>query len=360
MNNGSHTSITISTGTIIKIISILLLIGALFYLRDIVFGILTSIVIASAIEPLTRLLVRKRIPRVPAVVIIYAALMTIIAFFVYLILPYLMHELVGFMQILPQYITSLEVASTGSGSEFFGWQRAVQGISESGSVGNAVQQFIANLTNASSSLLNAISAVFGGAVSFVLIIVISFYFAVQENGVEEFLRLVTPLNKEEYVINLWRRTQRKIAWWIQGQFILAAIIGILVYIGLSILGVRNALFLALIAMVLELIPVFGSIIGAVPAVLVGFIQGGPSFALIIAIMYVIIQQIESNVIYPLVVKKILDIPPLVVIIALVIGARVGGFLGILLSAPVAVLVTEYMNDIGKRRTVDREKFSNNV
>lgn len=360
MNPSSSTPITITTGTIIKIVCILLFIGALFYLRDIVFGILTAVVIASAIEPLTRRLVRRKIPRIVAVIILYLAFIACIALIVYFVLPYFVHELITFTQILPQYITSLEITSSGSGSEFFGWQSAVRELSQSESLGMAAQQMVSNLSRASSSLLNAISVVFGGAISFMLIMVISFYLAVQEKGVEDFLRLVTPLKKEEYIIDLWRRTQYKIGRWIQGQFLLAAIVGILVYIGLTLLGVENALFLACVAMVLELIPVFGPILGAIPAILVGIIQGGPSFGFLIAVMYIIIQQIESNVIYPLVVKKLLDIPPLVVIIALVVGARLGGFLGILLSAPFAVLVTEYMHDIGKKRIVAREKNLNNV
>jgi predicted PurR-regulated permease PerM len=74
-------------------------------------------------------------------------------------------------------------------------------------------------------------------------------------------------------------------------------------------------------------------------------------------MYIIVQQIESHVIYPLVMQKVLDIPPIVVILALVVGAKAGGFLGVLISVPVAVALTEIMNDIGRNRILAREKFS---
>ncbi len=199
---------------------------------------------------------------------------------------------------------------------------------------------------------------FGGALSFLLTLVISFYLAVQEKGVEDFLRLVLPLKNEEYIINLWHRTQHKIGLWMQGQLILAVFVGFLVFIGLTILGIKNALFLALISMVFEIIPVFGAIVGSIPGVLVAFLQGGVTFGIIVALVYLVIQQIESNIIYPIVVRRVLNIPPLVVIIALLIGSKAGGFLGVLISIPIAVAVTEFMSDVQKNRVVAREQRLN--
>ncbi len=181
-----------------------------------------------------------------------------------------------------------------------------------------------------------------------------------EDGVADLLELITPLKHERYVIGLWRRTQHKIGRWMQGQFLLAITVAILVYVSLSFFGVHNALFLALISMFFEIIPVFGAFIGAIPGILLGFTQGGVSLGLTITVVYIVIQQIESNVIYPLVVRKIFNVSPLVVIIALAVGWQVGGFLGILLSVPVAVALTEYMGDVGKRRSEVRAQMSETV
>jgi predicted PurR-regulated permease PerM len=131
----------------------------------------------------------------------------------------------------------------------------------------------------------------------------------------------------------------------------------LVYTALSILGIPNALLLALIATLLEIIPVFGPIIASVSAILIGFVHGGFTLGLIVALAYVIIQQIESSVIYPLVMRKVLNVQPLIVIVALIVGARLGGFLGIILSVPIATALMEYLHDVGKNRDVAREKFN---
>ena len=341
--------------SVVKILLILCAVAALYFLRDIVLVILTAVVLATAIEPGAQWLIRRRIPRIIAIVFIYLVLIVFIAGFFYLILPYVLDQLGSFMAMLPHYITTLDVNS-GVGKDLFGWESAVQGLSQSESVGQAAQNVIQSMTNASGSLLITITTLFGGAVSLVLTLVISFYLSVQDKGIESLLKLITPLTRERYILSVWHRTQHKIGRWIQGQLVLALIVGVLVFIGLTILGVKNALFLAFISTVFEIIPVFGPFIGSVPGVLVGFLQGGLTYGIVVAVMYLIVQQIESNVIYPLVMRKVLDVPPLVVIIALIVGAKSGGFLGVLLSVPVAVTLTEVMNDIGRNRILAREKI----
>jgi len=193
--------------------------------------------------------------------------------------------------------------------------------------------------------------------SFILIIVFSFYFAVQEYGIANFLKIVTPIEHEKYIIDLWKRSQLKIGRWMQGQILLALFIGILVYLGLMILGVKYALLLAILAAVTELIPLFGPILAAIPAILIGFLDGGTTLGLMVLGLYVIIQQFENHLIYPLVVKKVVGVPPLMVIIALLIGAQLAGFLGIIIAVPVAAALMEFVNDIekDKKKTMVTEK-----
>jgi len=178
-----------------------------------------------------------------------------------------------------------------------------------------------------------------------LIVVLSFYLSALENGVATFLRIVTPIKSERYVLNLWERSQTKIGQWMQGQLLLGVIIGVLTYLGLVILGVPYAFLLAIIAGLLELIPIFGPIIAMIPAIAIAFTDGGLTSAVIILGFYLIIQQFENNLIYPLVVRKVVGVPPLLVILALLIGAKLAGFLGILLSVPIAAAFREYINDI---------------
>jgi predicted PurR-regulated permease PerM len=194
--------------------------------------------------------------------------------------------------------------------------------------------------------------------SLFLIIVLSFYLAVQDDGVANFLRIVTPVKSHVYVIGLWKRSQAKIGQWMQGQLLLGLIIGVLVYLGLMVLGISHALLLAFIAAFFELIPVFGPIISAIPAVLIALAASGISEGLLVVGLYLVIHQFENHLLYPLVVKKIVGVSPILVILSLVIGAKLAGFLGAILAVPIAAALMELVDDIekGKRHSSATEEM----
>lgn len=136
----------------------------------------------------------------------------------------------------------------------------------------------------------------------------------------------------------------------QGQLILGLIVGVLLYLGLLILGVQHALLLAVIAGTFELIPVFGQILAMVPAVAVGITYGGVTEGLLVAGLYIVVQQFEAHLIYPVVVKKVVGVPPLLVILSLLVGYKLAGFLGVLLSVPIAGAIQELVADIDRQKT----------
>ena len=166
------------------------------------------------------------------------------------------------------------------------------------------------------------------------------------------MRIVTPSREEVYIIDLWRRAQAKIGKWMQGQIMLGVLVGILVYLGLTILGVKYALSLALLAVIAEIIPIFGPIIAAVPAVILGFLDS-ITLGLMVLGLYVIIQQFENHLIYPLVVRKLSACRRLS-LSSLLIGGQLAGFLGILLAVPVAAVVLECAEDMQKKKRIGRE------
>ena len=132
--------------------------------------------------------------------------------------------------------------------------------------------------------------------------------------------------------------------------VLGLIVGVLLYLGLTILGVPNALLLAVLAGLFELIPVFGQILAAIPALALGFADGGFTAFLLVGGLYLIVQQFEAHLIYPVVVKKVVGVPPLLVILALIVGAKLAGFLGILLSVPIAAAIQEFVSDVDREKT----------
>ena len=166
------------------------------------------------------------------------------------------------------------------------------------------------------------------------------------------MRIIVPAKYEDYAVDLWNRSQRKIALWVRGQLLLGLLIGVLTYLGLSILGVRYALLLGLTAAIFELVP-FGIVLASIPAVGFAYLDGGFTLAFMTAGFYIIIQQFEGYLIQPLVVKKAVGVSPLVVILSVLIGLQLAGFWGLVLAVPVAVSLLEFLSDIEKKKILAR-------
>lgn len=339
-------TINISFGTIVKTTLFLLLVWFLFILKEIVLIVLTAVVIASAMEPAVAWLIRHRIPRVFSVLLVYALLILSLTILFYAFAPILIQETSSLLQRLPAYTDSLNLSEQINGT------LATEEVAKL-DVGSIVGGLRDVFSITSGGFFQTASAVFGGVLGFILVIVFSFYFSVQETGVDDFLRIVTPASYQDKVINLWKRSQRKIGLWMQGQLVLAVIIGVLTYLGLTLLDVRYALLLAILAAVFELIPVFGPVLSGIPAVAISFLDGGTTAALLVIGLFVIIQQFENHLIYPLVVTKVVGVPPLLVILALLVGANLAGFFGIILAVPAAAVVQELVHDIEQNRSQKR-------
>jgi len=340
--------ISITPGAVLRFVSIILLFYFLFVVRDLVLVLLTSVVLASAVEPFAAWFVSKKIPRVIAVLIIYLTALISMAGIFYFFVPTLIGEIRSLIANLPDYVNTFsdKAGLLNSIPEVNGF---LNNLSSGLENKNLLDQFGGILYGATYSFFNIASGIFGGIVSFLLIITLSFYLSVQEDGVSNFLKVVLPVQYEEYVLDLWKRARKKIGLWMQGQLLLGLLVGVLTYLGLSILGIENALLLAIITAVFELIPVFGPILASIPAISFGLTQGGPTLGFLVLGLYVIIQQFESQLIHPLVVKKIVGIPAIIAILALMIGAQIAGFLGIILSVPVTAALMEYFSDLEKKK-----------
>ncbi|HVB20199.1 MAG TPA: AI-2E family transporter [Candidatus Paceibacterota bacterium] len=342
-----ETRISITPGIIFTALFIIAGAYILWLLRDLVLLVLTAIIIASAIEPGVAFFIRHSIPRFIAALLVYILVFGSIFSLLYFFFPPIISDATNFLSATPKYLDTLNIVSS-----FPNISGAINPISGQ----QGVQSFIQTLlslrsifTTTSEGTFQLFITFFGGIFSLSLVIVLSFYFALQDTGVDDFLRMIMPVAYEEYSVDLWKRSQKKIGLWMQGQILLSVIVGILVYLGLLIIGIPYALLLAVFTALAEIIPIFGSLIAGTAAVIVAFSNGGVPFGFIVAGLYIVVNQFESNLIYPLIVKKIVGLPPLLVIVALIAGYTLAGFLGVLLSVPVAAVVLEFITDFDKRK-----------
>jgi predicted PurR-regulated permease PerM len=340
-------SVSFTVGTLVTILVVLAGAFALWTLRDLVLLVLTAIVIASAIEPGVVFINRHGVPRVFAVFLMYLVVFGSLFVVLYFFFPPIIADAQQFLSSIPEYLDTLNLPSLSAVTD-------ATAANQSQSLLGQLVTFQQAFTAGSEGIFRLVATFFGGIFSLFLVIVLSFYFAVQETGVEDFLRVVTPPSKEEYVTDLWRRAQRKIGLWMQGQLLLSLIIGVLVYLGLLLVGVAFGsmpypLLLAVFTAMAELIPIFGSLIAGTAAAAVGYSAHGLPLASAVVGLYIIANQFETNLIYPLVVKKVVGLPPLLVIIALIAGGELAGFLGVLLSVPIAAAAQEFIADLDRAK-----------
>jgi predicted PurR-regulated permease PerM len=242
-------------------------------------------------------------------------------------------------------------------SSFTGNKQFVSDVIRDWSLEDIQNAFMQAVTAGTGAVASTAGAVTYFVVQTIFIFVLSFYLAVLPDGVERFLRVITPSKRENYVISLWSRSQKKIVAWAKGQFILALLIGVSIYIGLTIIGMENAFLFALLAAVGEVIPIVGMMIATIPAVLVALLSGGSSFAITVLVFYVLVTQFENHILAPLVVNRVVGIPSVVVIISLVVGATLAGFWGVLLAVPVAATIMEFVGDIESSKRAQLESIS---
>jgi len=359
-NKTSDKIIQISAGTIIKTIMIVLVFVSFYYLRDILLVVLLAVIIASAVEPGTQWFLRRRVPRILSVLFMYsAAVMVLVGTFYFLFLP-LLNQSTELLSSLPVYLGELQVWNPLQDSKIISTGSAVEGFSKNFSLAQIVEQINITVSSLSNGFFSTASTIFGGVLSFLLVIILSFYLSVESDGVSNFLRIVTPAKNEKYILGLWKRSQHKIGLWMQGQIVLAIIVAMLVFLGLTLLRVENALLLAVLAGMFEIIPIFGPILAAIPAVTLALVSNGMTSAIMVIGLYVIIQQFENQLIYPMVVRKIVGVPPLISILALIVGYKLAGFVGLLISVPLATMLIEFLNDVEKNKIAEAERLSKKV
>ena len=339
-------NVTITPGTIITTILIGAGAYAVWILHGLILLVVTAVVIASAIEPGVTAFRKWRVPRVLAVTIMYLLVFGSFFGLIYFFFPPILSDTQNFLSIVPQYLNTLNLPMAFNTSTF--------GITGGSHQAESIFQTLFAFQSAFSGgttegAFRLLTTFFGGIFSLFIVVTLSFYFAIQETGVEDFLKLVSPSKYEEYTVDLWHRSQVKIGQWMQGQLLLSVIAAVIIYLGLLIIGVPDALLLAAFTFIASLIPIFGAFIAGFPAVIVAFSSGGIPLALIVAGLFFIVSQFEGNLIHPLVVKKVVGVPPLLVLIAIIAGGDLAGFLGVLLAVPLAAVLREAVSDFDKRK-----------
>jgi len=332
-----NVSVNISSLTLLKVVVI---VGAIFFfwfIRDILMIMFVSLILASAFDPWVDHLQKRRVPRSVAILSIYLGILVCMAGIIYLLIPPLVIEINQLALSFPAYWNTL-----------FGYWQQFQSAGSNqfilGQIENTLGDWQSGLGSATGGVVNTVTAFFGGIFSVLLVMVITFYLTIEEQALKRLVRSFIPVKNQPYVTHLINRMQEKIGWWLRGQLLLSFIIFAITYISLTVFGVKYALVLALFAGLTELVPYVGPFIGLIPAAFIALTQS-PGLMLIVIGIYVVIQQLENYVIVPQVMQRTVGLNPIVVIVAMLIGAKLAGIIGIVLAVPVTTALSVLLGDV---------------
>ncbi len=335
--------IDISTSTILRFVLIILALFFLFLIRGILLMLFVALIIASAVYEPVDWLARHRVRRGLGATIVYLVIILFLALFVYIVFPPLAGQIKILAVNLTNYLTNL-------GASVNELQHKISLPTLQQILNNTSQQLSSAATNIFGTAIN----IFGGIVSALFIFVISFYLVVQDKGIKKFIANITPPHYRPYLMNLTERIQSKMGCWLRGQLILMLLVGVLDFIGLTILKVKFALTLALFAALLEIVPYIGPVLGAVSAVALALLQS-PFLALLVVALFSVVQQFENYILAPLVMRKVIGLNPLVILISMIIGGKLGGILGVVIAVPLVAAASVFFGDMFQKEDKEEAK-----
>ena len=309
----------ISWSALWKILAFAVFVAILYAGRQILLGLFLAIIISSGLEGIVDVLEsRMKMPRSVGVILIFLAALIAFILFVYTFIPFVLVEL---------------------NTVFGGFVKLSMG-----SWGALSGQFLSGQSSPFSIFSNFIGS-FGLALA---VIVCSFYLSLGHDGVERFIKVVTPPDYEETTMRIYERSKQLIGSWFRMQLLLSVVMGFIVWGGLAILGVRYALLIAVVAACFELVPFLGPIMSGAVAI-VSALLTSTTLAVYTLIFFLIAQQFESHVLVPILSKRAVGLHPVIVIVALLIGAEIGGVLGIIIAVPTAAVFQEVIQDWSSKR-----------
>jgi predicted PurR-regulated permease PerM len=305
--------IEISHRTIIFTVFFLAFLWFLFQMRQIILLLYISFILMSALNPLVNRLERLKIPRTWAILILYLLFFSFLGLIVGSLLPALVEQTRRLLERLPIISESLDFARIDQ---------------------SAISSQLGSLPE---KLLRLITALFSNFIAVFAFMVIAFYLLVERKRFSRYLFVLFGDKDKDRAERIINKIENQLGAWVRGQAILCTLIGLTTYVGLRFLGIDFALPLSLLAAILEIVPNIGPVISAIPAILIG-LASSPISAVAVTALYFLVQQVENYLIVPNVMKRAVNLSPLIVILSLMVGFKMGGVFGALLSVPTVLIL----------------------
>lgn len=321
------TRIEISYKTIIFTLFVLLGLKFIWTIQELLFSLFIAFIIVSALKPPVAALVKKGLPRILSSVLIYFLFLLVIVNIFGLIVPPLIVEITRLIKSIPDIAKNLS-------PYFFSYINF-----------DSLSQYIPNVTN---KVFDIAQSIFSNALFIISTLFFGFYLLLEDNAVKKIFLKFYDESEIKPLFNIIDKAETRMNAWFWGEVTLMTVIGVMTFIGLNIIGMNYALALAVLAGLLEAVPNIGPIISLVPAMLIGFshsyILGFANIAL-----YFLVQQLENHIIVPLVMRRVVGLNPIITLIALIVGGKLAGVMGVFLSVPTTLFLETILIEVLKMR-----------
>jgi len=318
---------------LLLIIALLLGVYFLYIVRVILPPFILALVLAYLLNPLVTNLEKKGFDRTLAIIIVYASVLGVIAFFIVYAFPVITKEIDKFSKMVPVLTMQIQKSITN----FYENYQRVQ-IPESlrqvidDTINNIEQFLIASLD----ALAERVLGIFSGLIIILISPILAFYILKDKNILGERIMGLFPIAFRRELSHLWKEIDRVLTKFIRGHLLIAFLVGLMMAFGLTIIGVPFAILLGIISGLFDLIPYFGPVLGALPAFVMALLDS-PVKALYVLILMIIVQQIESNILSPKILGESVGLHPLTVIFVVLAGGHLFGLLGLLIAVPVTAV-----------------------
>ena len=331
-------TLDISWEAILKVFIAIFIFYIIYLAREIALWFLFALAISILLDPAIKPFKKIYVPRIIAIIIVYLSIFGILGVLIYLSAPIFVSEIRQFIQNLPSYFSQVSPIL-----KQFGIDTAQNFNDFTGAATSGLQQ-------SSQGIIKAIMVFFGGIASTLSILTMAFFLSLEENGVEKVLLLLSPSKYEEQIKTIFERVQKKVAGWFGARLLACLFVGVASYIVFFIFGVQYAFILALLAGFLNFSPYIGPwIISVLLVIFIAISTGSWLEVLYVLIPIVIIQEIENKLLTPLLMKKMTNIPPVLVLVSLLLGAKIFGFLGMIFAVPVFGIIYEFTKEFLEKR-----------
>lgn len=318
--------IEISYRTIIFTIFFLVAVWVLYLIRGVIILWFIAFILMTALNPMVSFLERLKIPRVLSIALTFVFIIGMLALVIAGIVPPLIEQTTFLANSLSEKLPLPSVFQFNEG---------------------AIASQLEAISSSALNLVKIVIGAFSNILAVFSLIVFTFYLLIERKNLKHYLKLIfSDDDSEKRAEVLIDDIENKLGGWVRGEFFLMAIVGVMSYVGLTLLGIPYALPLALLAGLLELVPNIGPIVSAIPAIIIGFtvsqVLGGG-----VAILYLAVQQLENHIIVPMVMRQSVGIKPLITLMCLMVGGSLAGIAGAILAVPIFITTEIVLRNIYK-------------